>query len=82
MLAGVRPILALKCLLHSIQESADPDSYDGGVHWPLRRHAYSNVLKILQPKKENFQLKNSDIFHISAQNIACGYALEPSTHNL
>ena len=25
---------------------------------PLRKHAYSNILKILQPKKENFQIKN------------------------
>ena len=30
-----------------------------------------------QKKKENFQIKNSDIFHISAQNIDCGYSLEP-----
>ena len=43
----------------------------------LRKHAYSNILKILQPKKENFQIKNSDIFHISAQNIDCGYSLGP-----
>ena len=28
-------------------------------------------------KTENFQIKNSDIFHISAQNIECGYWLEP-----
>ena len=29
------------------------------------------------PKKnDNFQIKNSDIFHISAQNIDCGYSLE------
>ena len=28
-------------------------------------------------KHENFQIKNSDIFHISAQNIDCGYSLEP-----
>ena len=28
-------------------------------------------------KKENFQVKNSDIFHIPAQNIDCGYSLEP-----
>ena len=28
-------------------------------------------------KTENFQIKNSDIFHISAQNIDCGYSLEP-----
>ena len=27
-------------------------------------------------KKENFQIKNSDIFHISAQNIDCGNSLE------
>ena len=24
-----------------------------------------------------FQIKNSDIFHMSAQNIDCGYSLEP-----
>ena len=28
-------------------------------------------------KNENFQIKKSDIFHISAQNIACEYSLEP-----
>ena len=43
----------------------------------LRKHAYSSILKILQPKNENFQIKNSDIFHIIAQNIDCGYSLEP-----
>ena len=43
----------------------------------LRKHAYSNILNILQPKKENFQMKSSDIFHISAQSIDCEYSLEP-----
>ena len=43
----------------------------------LRKHAYSNILKILPPKKWKFSDKNSDIFHISAQNIDCGYSLEP-----
>ena len=43
----------------------------------LRKHAYSNILKILSPKNENFQIKNSDIFHVSAQNKDCGYSLEP-----
>ena len=38
--------------------------------------AYSNVQKISPSKAENFQIKNSDIFHISAQNIDCGYLLE------
>ena len=27
---------------------------------------------------ENYQIKNSDIFHIPAQNIDCGYSLEPT----
>ena len=43
----------------------------------LRKHVYSNILKISPPKTENLQIKNSDIFHISAQNIDCGYSLEP-----
>ena len=28
--------------------------------------------KFYHPKNVNFQIKNSDIFHISAQNIDCG----------
>ena len=43
----------------------------------LRKHAYSNILKISPPKTESFQIKNSDIFHVSAQNIDCWYSLEP-----
>ena len=43
----------------------------------LRKHAYSDILKILPTKNENFQIKRSDIFHISAQNIDYGYSLEP-----
>ena len=43
----------------------------------LRKHAYSNILKISSPKTENFPIKTSDFFHISAQNIDCGYSLEP-----
>ena len=36
-----------------------------------RKHAYSNLLKISK-KKWKFSDKNSDIFHISAQNIDLG----------
>ena len=36
----------------------------------LRKHAFSNIPKILLP------IKNSDIFHIPAYNIDCGYSLE------
>ena len=43
----------------------------------LRKHAYSNILRILPPKIENFQMKNSGSFRIYAQNIDCGYSLEP-----
>ena len=35
------------------------------------------IYRKVHPKTENFQIKNSDIFHISAQNIDCGYSLEP-----
>ena len=35
-----------------------------------------NIKKISPPKTENFHIKNSDIFHISAQNTDCGYSLE------
>ena len=43
----------------------------------LRKQAYSNIQKISLPKTENFRIKKSNIFHISAQNIDCGYSLEP-----
>ena len=43
----------------------------------LRKHAYSNILKILPPTNVNFQIKILDIFHISAQNINCWYTLDP-----
>ena len=33
------------------------------------KNAYSNKEKITLPKTENFQIKKTDIFHISAQNI-------------
>ena len=48
-----------------------------GTSCSLRKHAYSNILKLLPPKNEKKSDKNSDIFHISAQNIDCGYSLEP-----
>ena len=36
------------------------------IHW-----------KFYHQKMTNFQIKYSDIFHISAKNIHCGYSLEP-----
>ena len=43
----------------------------------LRKHAYLNTMQISPPKTETFQIKNSNIFLSSAQNIDCGYSLEP-----
>ena len=37
----------------------------------------TNIQKISSPKSEIFSDKNYDIFHVSAQNIDCGYSLEP-----
>ena len=51
--------------------------------WPhsrtILKHAFSNIETISPSKteKKNQIKKNSDIFHISAQNIDCGYSLEP-----
>ena len=42
----------------------------------LQKHAYSNILRILPQKNENVQIKNSGSFHISVENIDCGYSLE------
>ena len=44
-------------------------------HYEKRLFKY---IKNLQPKKKKKKKKKkSDIFHISAQNIDCGYSLEP-----
>ena len=43
----------------------------------LRKHAYLNILIISPRKNLKVSDKNSDIFHISAQNLDCGYSLEP-----
>ena len=51
-------------------------------NFTLRKHAYSHIQKISSPKTDHFQTKNSDIFHISAQNIDCDEAVLTSTHIL
>ena len=48
---------------------------------PILKH-YENTSiqiywKFYNQKRENFDIKNSDIFHIFSQNIDCGYSLEP-----
>ena len=49
----------------------------------LRKHARTAISHGC--KNDNFQMKNCDIFLIFAQNIDCGYTLDPpqtSSHNL
>ena len=53
-----------------------------GTHTGYKAAHYENTpIQIYRKfhllKTENFQTKNFDIFHISAQNIDCGYSLEP-----
>ena len=43
----------------------------------LRKHAHAIYTDFLALKIENFQLKIFDIFLIFAQNIHCGYTLQP-----
>ena len=50
--------------------------------WNGTFHHYENTpiqvhWKFYHQKKAIFQIKNSNIFHISAQNIDCGYSLGP-----
>ena len=45
------------------------------VHYENMPMQYTEIFKVV--KIENFQLKNVDIFLIFAQNIDCGYTLEP-----
>ena len=43
----------------------------------LQKHAHALYSIFHISKKDNFQMKNCDIFLIMAQNIDCGYTLEP-----
>ena len=53
------------------------------LHFKWNRFHYENkpiqiYWTFYHKKNEHFRIKkNSDIFHISAQNIDCGYSLEP-----
>ena len=40
--------------------------------YTLRKHAHSKYIKNFTTKNRKLSDKNSDIFHISAQNIDCG----------
>ena len=51
--------------------------YDLGLHcFITKTRLFKYMEKFHLQKNRNFLDKNSDIFHISAQNIDCGYSLE------
>ena len=58
-------------------------TYDGKVVSQFKFFIFITKTRLFKyienftPKSESFQITNSDIFHISAQNIDCGYLLEP-----
>ena len=75
-------VLEVSLLLAQMGSSSELSLFTYGVSKPagirpLRKRAYSNILKILPPKNENVQVKVLIFFHISAQNIDYGYSLEP-----
>ena len=51
--------------VYTVCHSAVLDIPSSSKYWhSFRKHAYSNILKILPPKNENFQIKKSDMFFI------------------
>ena len=54
---------------------AEPITSIFRVHYENMPMQYKEIFKVV--KNENFPLKNFDIFLIFAQNIDCGYSLEP-----
>ena len=63
-----RPVQTCKLLSFSIFYSQDSIT---------KTRLFKCTENFTTQKIENFQIKKSDIFHISAQNIDCGYSLEP-----
>ena len=45
--------------------------------WSIRKTRLFKYTENFTTKKWKFSEKNADMFHISAQNIDCGYSLEP-----
>ena len=51
--------------------------YGQGASDDITKTCLFKYIENFTTKKENLQIKKSDIFLISAQNIDCGYSLEP-----
>ena len=47
----------------------------------MKTHLYKYIESFTTKKRKIFMIKKSDIFHISAQNIDCGYSLGRGSSN-
>ena len=61
----------------SLYTATDKENYDNGEVANITKTCPCNIQKKIGSKKRNFDWKNRDIFLIFAQNIDCGYSLEP-----
>ena len=52
-------------------------AWQGNKQTITKTRLFKDMENFTSKKTENFQIENSDIFHISAQNIDCGFSLEP-----
>ena len=65
-------------MANSVDSDQTPQATASYVCLPLRKHALFKYVENFTTKNENFQIKkNLKFFHITAQNIDCGYSLEP-----
>ena len=62
---------------HSDNDDSDATAGRAKDAVPITKTLLFKYIENFTTKKENFHLKSSDIFHISDQNIDCGYSLEP-----
>ena len=78
MLQPIFLIVLFSCVVISCRHVIiEVNIFDGGPLYFRLSITKTRLSPKLPPKTENFKIKNSDIFHISAQNIDYGYALEP-----
>ena len=69
--------MAMQCFFHSFMTiNATAEGSQSASKTPLRKHAYSNILKILPPTNEKKNQIKIRIFFIFLLNIDCGYSYE------
>ena len=61
----------------TLDQSTEKADGGGCLKFITKTHLFKYIGNFSTKKTENFQIKNSDIFHICAQNIDCRYSLEP-----